>query len=105
MPYDGVISMHGDPGETYRITGVDVPKTLAEYGIPITDGAGCAPVSVLVTVETNAGRVKFGSQNGQGHQVAVGDSYMGNGTPTVRKMKLGNATVGSNAVFEVTVYF
>ncbi len=103
--YDTALSTHGDPGDTYRVTGVDAAKTLAEYGIPITRPDNSPAVSVLISVETNAARLKFGPGTGTGHSVAVAGSYMGYGPQVVKKLKVGNAAAGSAAALEITVFF
>lgn len=105
MPYDSMLSTHGDPEDTYRITCADVPKSLSDYGIPLVREDGVPAIAVLISVETNAARIKWGAKNGQGHPIAANGNYMGYGQSNVKKLKLGNSTVSSNAVAEVTVYF
>ncbi len=104
MPYDATITTHGDPGDTYRVTGVDVAKSLADYGIPVTRG-GDPAVAVLVSAETQAARIKFGTANGTGHSIATAGSYFGCGPQVVKNLKIGNAATGSAAALEITVFF
>ena len=103
--YDSFISSHGDPGDTYSVTGVDEAKTLAEYGIPVALENGTLAVAVLISVETNAARIKWGGQASAGHSIATAGSYMGYGTEVVRKLKVGNATASSNAALKITCFF
>ena len=105
MPYDSTVSTHGDPGETYSVTGVDAAKSIADYGVPTTLDNGTIAVAVLISVETQDARIKWGSQPSAGHVVASGGSYMGYGPEVVRKLKVGNATAGSNAALNITCFF
>ena len=102
--YDSVISNAGSPGTTVEATGADVPKLLTAYGVEITRG-GYPAIAVLVTVETNAARIKFGSGVAAGHVVAAAGSYMGYGPEVVKGLKIGNATAASNATLQITPFF
>ena len=105
MSYNATISTHGDPGETYSVTGVDAAKSIADYSIPVTRADNSKAVAVLISVETQDARIKWGSQPSAGHVVASGGSYMGYGPEVVKKLKVGNATAGSNAALKITCFF
>lgn len=103
--YSGVLATHGDPGDTLTITGVDAAKTLAEYNISVKQANGMPAIAVLITVEGNNARFKFGDGASVGHLILVNGSYMGFGPQVVKNLKIGNATAGSNATIYVTVFF
>ncbi len=104
MPYESVLSTHGDPGDTYSVTGTDAAQSLADYGIPITRGDGAPAIAVLVSVETNAARIRWGDR-ATGHSVAAAGSYMGYGQQVVKRLKVGNAAASSNAALQITCFF
>ena len=103
--YDSVVTSHGDPGDTYTVTGVDAAKTIAEYNIPVSRPNGSVGIAVLISVETNAARIKFGGQAAPGHVIASAGSYMGYGPEVVKRLKVGNSTASSNATLNITVFF
>jgi hypothetical protein len=103
--YNGIFAIHGDPDETYSVTGVDAAKSLSEYGIRIAQPNGAPAVAVLISVETNAARIKWGGRDSNGHKIAADGSYMGYGTEVVKKLKVGNAAASSNATLRITCFF
>ena len=102
--YDAVISNCGSPGTTIEATGTDVAQLLTGYGVDITRG-GYPAIAVLVTVETNAARIKFGPSAGKGHVIAAAGSYMGYGPEVVKALKICNATAASAATLQITPFF
>jgi len=106
MSYDAVLPVDGNPKGTYRVTLGNALTSLPNLGIPVTDGTMKA-VAVLVSVETYDARICYGEKlnNALGHKLAVGSSDFVKGQFNANDILLGNATAGSNAVVEVSVFF
>lgn len=105
MSGTAVYAIDGDPlAGTYNIPGTDGYRTLQEMGVSVKEN-GVPPQGIFITVETNAARFLYSGAGGTGHTIATGGSISIKGAAAVQKLRMGNASAGSNFVAQITPYF
>jgi hypothetical protein len=108
--YEGIISLHGDPGIHQAVTLTDAFQDLATILSEDLFALG-TPVAALVSVATggNAAQVAWSSTgaapSAAGHEIAAAGSVFLGGTPAVTKGYFRNAAAGSNAAAILTVFY
>jgi hypothetical protein len=99
-----VISVEGSPLPTVRVVLTNTSKTIQDsLNLP----SGCAPISLLVTCETNSCRIAMGGSTPSqavGHILTSSGSMRVSGSESVRTFKACNATAGSESVLQVTAF-
>ena len=102
--YAGVLSLSGDPDDTYSITGEDTLQGLTAYGIRIKRDDQPA-VGVHIAVEEEDMRYRVGDRIASGHLLSTKSDITIMSVPFVERLRIGNATAGNDTVLKVTVVF
>lgn len=105
----GAFSLQASRGTTVKYTfSADAAVSLATaVGGSVENGAGNSPVAVMISVEAYAVRVVFGggtATQALGHNLAVGNMYRFTGADA-STLSLANASVGENAVLQITMEY